>query len=250
MSRMQKSSRNGKIAAMGIGAMIVFIALVLVAGIAASVLIQTAGMLEKRGMETGQQTTAEVSTGIKITDIEGHHNLCRMTYNQSTGLFWNYSGRDDGVAGESMGLRKWRNYSRIHNMTISCTPRAGSMSIDLSTTLVEISNSSRKCLLTYDSSQYQTAVDTDGVFGTSAFELGPDDFGIIIIEDYDSSCGQISPVINRGDMIMLTINTSACFFGLEGREDVWGTVIPEEGASAIFSFRIPASLSDTIYDMF
>ena len=68
----------------GIGAMIVFISMVLVAGMAASVLIQTAGNLENQAMATGQETTTEVSTGIKITDIEGHKTLRWMWYNRST----------------------------------------------------------------------------------------------------------------------------------------------------------------------
>ena len=48
MGRMCNSTKNSKIATIGIGAMIVFIAMVLVAGIAASVLIQTAGTVEER----------------------------------------------------------------------------------------------------------------------------------------------------------------------------------------------------------
>ena len=58
----------------GIGAMIVFIAMVLVAGIAASVLIQTSTNLETQAMATGSQTTDEVSTGIAVYGVLGYTN--------------------------------------------------------------------------------------------------------------------------------------------------------------------------------
>ncbi len=56
----------------GIGTMIVFIAAVIVAAIAAAVLINTAGNLERQASETGQETTDEVSANIFVRDIVGH----------------------------------------------------------------------------------------------------------------------------------------------------------------------------------
>ena len=237
------------IGSMGIGAMIVFIAMVLVAGIAASVLVQTANRLETQAMATGSQTTAEVSTGLRVIDIEGLKALVNIAYNRSTGLIWNYAGRDDGNGAE-VGLQGWHNYTRIHNMTITVGPRAGSRDVDLAQVVVEISNSTTKCLLTYDSTNFQGTVADTGVFGTSVFSLGPDKFGVIELEDADNSCSGTTPVINRGDKVMLSINLSACFFGLAERTDIWGMVIPEEGAPGIFAFRTPASYTDTVYDLY
>ncbi len=71
MKNIKKMLKEDDLGDMGIGAMIVFIAMVLVAGIAASVLIQTANRLEIQAMQTGQQTTEEVATGIGIEDITG-----------------------------------------------------------------------------------------------------------------------------------------------------------------------------------
>ena len=211
------------IGSMGIGAMIVFIAMVLVAGIAASVLVLTANRLETQAMITGEQTTAEVSTGIAVFDIEGHVTN-----------------------------------SAVDNMTISVRARAGSGDIDLAQTVIEISDGSTKVLLSYNLANtwnFNTSVNNwnGQIFSvhTLAWNMTNEEFGILVLEDADGSCTPATPVINRGDSVMLCIKAEACFTGgLTARDDVWGTIMPEEGTPGTFSFRVPSSLSDTVYDLY
>ncbi|MEF8847773.1 MAG: flagellin [Candidatus Thermoplasmatota archaeon] len=220
LNKITKILNKKDVGAIGIGAMIVFIAMVLVAGIAASVLIQTAGDLEMSAMRAGEETEAEVATGLAITDIEGHVNT---------------------------------TIDKIDNLTISIKPRAGSKEIDLDEVVLEISNSSSKVVLTWDSNAYAYRASGLGVFstGNGVFStIGSTSFGIIELEDADNSSISTGPVINRGDLVMLTINSHACFNKLPARTDVWGQVIPEEGASGVFSFRVPASLTDEVYDLY
>jgi flagellin FlaB len=208
------------VGAIGIGAMIVFIAMVLVAGIAASVLVQTANRLEIQAMVTGEQTEAEVATGLHVFDIEG-----------------------------KVGS------SKIQNLTITVRPRAGSKDIDLEQTVIEITDGAVKVLLSYNESKlanFNASVDADDgqVFGTGAWNMTNEEFGILVLEDADSSLSVGTPVINRGDLVMLTISCDSCFSGLDPRDDCWGMVMPEEGAPGLFKFRVPASLSDTVYDLY
>ncbi|UPW00417.1 flagellin [Halorussus gelatinilyticus] len=55
----------------GIGTLIVFIAMVLVAAIAAGVLINTAGFLQTKSEQTGQESSAQVSNRVQVVSAFG-----------------------------------------------------------------------------------------------------------------------------------------------------------------------------------
>jgi len=204
------------VGAIGIGAMIVFIAMVLVAGIAASVLIQTSTSLESQALATGQETKAEVATGLSVVNIEG-----------------NKSG------------------TTIELLAIMVRPRAGSEDIDLAQTVIEISDSSTKNFLAYDDSTYTAAGSIDGdLFEYAYYATDSTHFSIIVIEDADNSCSsETSAVINSGDYVILGVNTTQCFGGLSPRDDVWGMVIPEEGSPGVINFKCPASFTETVIEL-
>jgi archaeal flagellin FlaB len=209
--------RKKDIGAVGIGALIIFIAMVLIAGIAASVLIQTSTRLETQALRTGSQTITSVASGIMIHAVEG--------YNES------------GV---------------ITLLAIEIKPRAGSPDIDLDTTVIEISDSDTKYVLRYNDAVYTNSTSTLGnVFNTNFYPSGGDapqtTFGIIVLLDADGSCTQNNPIINFGDHVVLAVGNA--FDGIPPRQGVFGMVIPEEGSPGIIDFRTPESYNEAVMDL-
>lgn len=201
------------IGAIGVGAMIVFIAIVLIAGVAAYVFIMTSSRLESQSLTTGGQTTGEVSSGIKITDIEAHNR---------SGL--------------------------IDELLFTVSPRAGSPEIDLSAAYLELANTSVKCILNYSSFRYSDSTSgSSAIFNSSAFPIVPYQFGIIVIIDADSSCKQYTPVLNRGDVVMIAVNATECFHGIGPRVDIQGSLTPEEGGAGLIQFRTPSGFYDKVF---
>jgi len=220
-------------ASVGIGTMIVFIAMILVAAVAASVLIDTSNTLQARAKKTGSDTIIEVSAGIKVIDVCGEYGT-RV------------------VNGTS--------YSRIHNMTITITPRAGSKPIDLSEMLVIITDGTTEHVLRTNSTLpvFANSSSNASVFNkepeshpelSTVFDISCTEFGIIVVKDYDGTCTATMPGMNKADKIMLTINCTALFNGIAQRTHIWGRIVPEEGAPGIFDFITPAGFTDTVIDL-
>lgn len=204
----------------GIGAMIVFIATVLVAGIAASVFIQTSMRLESQAMTTGQKTIKEVASGVAVFGVQGF------------------------VAG-----------GYITKMTITVRPRAGAPDVDLNETFIELSNTAKKMILDYKgivaTSWYDSTTGVDNVFNLACFPATADRYGICVLEDADSSVNLTNPTLNKGDKVFLCVSTVTCFApGIPVRTDIWGAVVPEEGSPGVISFTSPSSFGqDTVFDL-
>ena len=75
-----KKDRRGE---MGVGTMIIFIAMILVAAVAASVLIGTANKVREQAQNTGDQAINNVASGFAVQDVTG---IVNAGYTQITDL--------------------------------------------------------------------------------------------------------------------------------------------------------------------
>ncbi len=222
--------RMNDVGAIGIGAMIVLIAMILVAGVAASVLITTSNTIQSQAMTTGQQTTREVASGLTVYSVIGQVNR--------TGSAGSYT------------------YNDIWKLAITVSPKPGSEKIDLNNTYILMSDGSSKALLTYgynNSSVYNDDI-TGDIFGAISDWTGLTDetFGIGVLQDYDGSMSRYNPVMTRGDKVILYIYTNASYVfnsQISERKDIFGRVIPEVGAPGVIAFTSPKAYVDVIYTL-
>lgn len=95
--------RDDDDAAIGIGTLIVFIALVLVAAIAAAVIIQTAYSLKDQAEATAAGARNEVSGSIKVMSVIGDRDPTGSGTNEATiDTVWMYVSHWDGSRGIDM----------------------------------------------------------------------------------------------------------------------------------------------------
>jgi flagellin FlaB len=221
-----RSIKNEQHAVIGIGTLIVFIAMVLVAAVASSVIIQTSENLQNRAYAVGKQTIREVSSGIKIVDLIG------------------YADEDKSV---------------LQYLAISLSPRAGSYDLDLNETLVYIQYDN----LTVLSMDYEDAnspgggtvngtVSESGVFQTLNHSLlDATDYGVVSIRDSDNSVVN-SYGMGTQDMVMVIINLTAAFpetGGIEPGEEFYGRFVPEVGSAGIFYVSAPNAFDHRVVEL-
>jgi len=112
-----KTIMQDRRAQVGIGTLIIFIAMVLVAAVAAAVLIQTSGVLQQKAQTTGKEATKEVSSNIDIDSIEGW----RGGLNSSTSKVDTFS-------------------DEIYRLDMRCSLKVGSEPVDLNQVVITITD--------------------------------------------------------------------------------------------------------------
>lgn len=219
--RKRKIHQNDN-ASIGIGTLIVFIAMILVAAVAASVIIQTSETLQNRANAVGKQTIREVSSGMKIVDLTGY--------------------TDD-------------DKTKIEYLAITIRPRAGSYDLDLNETLVYLQHDNLTVLsLCFDNGTdgVTNTVSTDGIFHTLNHSvLTSTNFGVISVRDQDNSIIN-SYGIGSNDLAIVIINLTAAFAdtgGLEPSEEFYGRLVPEVGSAGIFMVSAPNAFDHRVVEL-
>lgn len=188
--------------------------MLLVAGITASVIVDTMNSLQEQALRTGLETIKEVSSGVKVTHVSGYNNG-----------------------------------SKITQVAIFIQPIAASDDVDLAHTYVTLSDATNQVVLSYNSSVFSSSV-TNGLFSTlTASNINADEYGLIVIRDVDSSCLAATPIINDADLVVMLVNSTASFSGIDTRKEVFGSVNPEYGIAGVISFTTPSAFINTIDDL-
>jgi len=219
--------KNNNKGAVGIGTLIVFIAMILVAAVAASVIITTADTLQQRARSVGTNVIREVSAGLVIENIAGYTDV---------------------------------NKTKVQYLAILVRPRAGTQDIDLEYTVLTIKYNNLTVLKLNTSLIVEAGTDEKSVFDTPVASgsnysiIGNStstEFGLVTVIDADNSIINTHG-INDGDKIYVLVNLTAIIpeeNGLPTRGILSGSMQPETGASTIFEFTSPAVYAKRIIDL-
>jgi flagellin FlaB len=229
-------------AQVGIGTLIIFIAMVLVAAVAAAVLIQTSGILQQKAQSTGKQSTQEVSSNLMVKNIEG-----TRAKNSSSDVS-----------------------TTIDLLKLSVALNVGSSPVDVNQVVISITDGTIAHNLVYagNSKSYGAVMTDFSASATAATNLeklltvgtNPTQFYTVDrIRDEDSSFSQGNPVMNTGDLITVYIATTsdsgAAYGGIGSitgtlkssnlnlvpRTTVNIVLTPESGAATVAEFVTPSS---------
>jgi len=191
----------------GIGTLIVFIAMVLVAAIAAGVLINTAGLLQSQAEATGEESAEQVTDRVVVSTVTG-------------------------LAGDETGEDRIETI----NLTVQRSPGAGD--INLNNSIVETFSNGTSATLTFADNDAGFA-DTDS--DSLDAQTDEDHFGINKIQGEDN--GVLSDSSDRA-VISYDLDEISDDAALEPGMSVSVSITTSQGGTAFVEKRAPSTIED------
>jgi len=204
---LEKFKRDDDRGQVGIGTLIVFIAMVLVAAIAAGVLINTAGFLQSGAEETGQQSSDQVTNRLDVV---------------------NTVGIVDGGA--------------IDRVEITVKRAPGANNIDLSATTLQFVHSSGSTDLTFGSTQ--TSTSGDGPSDSTTFDVVEiqDEGGGSSI-DAGSDSAVLDDPADRATIVISTVSSGEVTDGFAEGDTATVRMNTQSGGTTEVRLVVPQTLS-------
>ena len=197
----QRLNNRGQV---GIGTLIVFIAMVLVAAIAAGVLINTAGFLQSKSEQTGQDSTAQVSNRVIV--VSGFGNVTTVSGNEY-----------------------------VDEVNLTVMRGSGSDDINLSTATIEWIGPNKATTLTENTTANAIKETGDAGAGNSNY------FNVSDIKDEDRSAPVLN---SQDDRFTIVLNTTAITDQkLQEGQTVELKLTTQYGAVTLYRANVPQSLS-------
>ena len=203
----------------GIGTLIVFIAMVLVAAIAAGVLINTAGMLQSQAEATGEESSQQVVDRVQVSTVIG------------------VSGEED--TGESTALVDEAEVDRI-GLTVLRSP--GADNINLENVIIEVFANGESDTLTHSGDIEDDFPNSDTTIEDADSNL--DVFQIVNVQDADE--GTLADSSDRAQLVfdLSPIGDNEDDATLAEGDTISVTITTASGGTAFVEKRAPSSIEE------
>ena len=192
----------------GIGSLIIFIAMIIVSAVTATLLIQITYQLQQQAENTSNSAIQDISTGVKIISVGGYR------YNNTWGTTEPYHDRIDWV-------------------TIKITPIAGSPPIKISDLILEVSDGYISQDLVFNpNASFNAAPNIDS--------LNTNEFGAKIIRDMSPTTWN-EYIITQGDIVELFFNATKSGLNLIPQSFLNMKIIPKHGVPTLENLETPST---------
>lgn len=196
----------------GVATMLIFIAMVLAAGTAASIMVQVAQDLQQQAQDTAGQALTGVSNGLEVVSVSGDR-------------------KEDGLDGSPTS-------DTVQVLSVVIRPQAGSHAVDLDNLLISITEGTRSAELVLNAT------------GTTAVHAEASTFVYTSLRDNDGTLAD-GNVMNYGDLVKIYIScdSSATNLDLDTNVQVIMKFIPLSGMMNEERFTTPASYTNRIIEL-
>lgn len=238
--------RKDEKGSMGVGTLITFIALILVAAVASMVIITTVDQLKMKAFHTGMIAREDVSTGFNVITVLGDRGIIG-----TNATSW-------GPAGN----RSTNQAPTVQTLMLKVKLRAGSEPIRMDRTIIDVSDGFKSLSLSYNSNDtsnwsHHAGDDPNHIEGNGAWDYqdGGLPFGETDVLTYRYTCQLLMDptehaafldrgIMTSGTLVTLFINANATGLTLENQGHLTIKMIPKHGVPTLIEVTMPSTYVD------
>ena len=243
--RALKSVKQDEEGSMGVGTLITFIALILVAAVSSMVVITTVDQMKMKAFHTGMIAREDVSTGLNVITVLGDRGII---------------GTNATVWGE-VGNRSSNQATTIQTLMLKAKLRAGSEPIRMDRLIIDISDGFRSLSMSFNANStanwsHHAFEDPDHVEGNMAWDyqdgcaptgevvLGHRFTCQLLMDPTEHASFLDSYIVTSGTLITIFINANTTGLRLENQGHLIMKLIPKHGVPTLIDVTMPSTYVD------